>query len=181
MLNRKLILLSLLLLTSCSTIDTATQNQTIRNQEMYGLTPVQHKEVAINLPEGWHQENAVATAEGRMITYRAPHGNSMMSVSFASYKGMPGASLNTVYQQLIDSGKAYCHHVEPKVLTQTSQSMTFQLNATGCPHSEDQHQIGKAIVGPDGIYVIKYSAFDDEMSMTEFNVIGALVKQAVLS
>lgn len=54
--------------------------------------------------------------------------------------------------------KQHCPKTQSNILTQTQQSVSYQLTLADCANAANQYQVGKALNGQDGVYFVRYAS-----------------------
>jgi hypothetical protein len=88
-----------------------------------------------------------------------------------------GITAKKMIQLDIDGARKTCRQVNSNITAQTSQFVSYTLNAAGCSGEKSQlHVVGKAFNGVDAVYAVRYAAVPGNIS----NSIVKMITSSVL-
>jgi hypothetical protein len=163
------------------------QNRENNLLQQYGAMKPAQQTVFFKFPneKPWKKVDQSITNEGMSMTF--VHNNENMSNWTESlrtitvpYHKMPGITAKKLVQIEMNHAKKFCQRSSSHIVSETSKSIIYTINVSGCPGEENQSQIGKAFNGIDAVYAVRYSAMTGKVADSEFNMVANVIKKSEL-
>lgn len=172
--------------------------------EVNSVTPFDHKQAALIL-----QQNYVSQPAEQMVKLDLPRNNQWKKIDLSftnkgapamlvpknetedhwtqsirtkinAYINTPGITAKQVVQADLNHARENCKEASGAIISETRDSIVYQLNFANCANEKNQTQIGKAFNGKDAVYLVRYAAIDCKVQPTDVANMSRIIKQAQL-
>lgn len=122
--------------------------------------------VKVSLPNDNWSLASKQSLKNQSVTEYVPNGESVnnwqriITVNYNSYQALnPALPLSQIVNVTIKSLKDICPNLKSQILTQTSDSITYQWQITGCGTGirADQLEVARLVRGKTGFFTIHYA------------------------
>ena len=178
------------LLTACSQVDSLQafdhRQAAYMMHEHLNSTPTKQM-IALSLPNKQHWQRidlSYGTVGSPLMLIPSneslPHWTESIRTYIRDYGNHPDMNFENFTEQQASEAKKFCTHVSGRVLQQTAEYATYQLDLSDCLNEPNQTRFGKAMKGTDAMYAVYYSAATNVVSSEEIAKMSRVIARARL-
>lgn len=165
---KKLTLISTLLLSACSTVDSVQvfdqQQAAILLKQQHQMYPTQQM-IKLDLPDknAWKKvDMSYGTVGTPIMLIPEQQTRETWTQSFRTQirgrRQTPDITAKHFVREIISAAKANCPAADGEITNEQSNQLEYKLKIQHCDTEPDQIQLGKAFNGEDAIYIVYYTA-----------------------
>lgn len=177
-------------LTACSPIDSVHpfDNQQAANliKEWYVKKPAQQRiSIALKDKHNWKRIDLSLHTQGSPIMLipldqTASHWNESIRTDLRPYSTHPDMTASQYVTARFTVSQSDCKHNQTKLISTTKEYVIYSIVSDTCKSTPNFLEVGKAFNGRDAIYVVYYTALNNQISSAEINERSRLVEKAQL-